>query len=268
MKMNRSLLAMTTTAALLTAAVGTHATAAAFSIGETGEARVGNFGPGDAQNRDENNGGTNSFALIGVAAVNSVENFGLFQHDLSALAGQTLTGDVTLTLVLNAETSSNGGGPDDSVYIQPLFNTNAGWVEGALNIGAADNNTDDGSVSFANFAQYNDNDGSPSGTTIAWKDAGGSDVANLLGALDSSLGSQTADTVNPVVFTINQAIAQDWIDNGLAGLVVRSTEGGGATAGSRFFAESLTISGDAVPEPASLSLVAIAGLIAMRRRRG
>lgn len=216
------------------------------SISNSADARL--FHPNDGSSRDDNNGG-GDVNLIGIGT-NGIENFGLFEFGLGALAGETVLGDVTLTVFARQDNNApNRGGSDDTISVHELFDTNQGWAEGSGTLSFADKLTDDGSVSFENYAQYNDNPGPPSGTSIAWKDAVGTDAANLLGAIGGAIDTQAGfDSANATLsFTIPQAIMQDWIDNGFAGLVFRAQEGGGATAGARFILDSASFEINLVP---------------------
>lgn len=229
---------------------------------------------GSTNSRDDNNGGGDPSNLIGINP-GGVDNFQIIDFDFSELAGKTVLGDAILTFDSSTnQTGSTGGSAADTVWVRALFDDNAGWVQGGQSIGSSDNNTNNGSASFENRVQYND-DGSgpsPNGISTPWLDDSGIAVADLLAALGPNLDT-AAGVVDsnrpgsPITFTIAQATVQGWIDNGFAGIVVGNDDDGNGS--SRFRMDNGNLSFEAIPEPASLTvgLLGIAGLC-LRRRRG
>ncbi|MEM1356393.1 MAG: PEP-CTERM sorting domain-containing protein [Planctomycetota bacterium] len=260
---------------LLTAIIGT--TAAGLCTSTAAETIVldqeslARVASGSTNSRDDNNGGDDFSRLIGLNT-GGLDNLLIYRFDLSSLAGLTATADATLEIDINGNfTNGNHGTTDDQIAAHELFLTNAGWVKGTGTIGANDNLTDDGSVSFLNFAQYNDDPGPASGTSVPWKDAGGADVSDLRGAISAPLDTVpgynqgTGNVIGSLSFTIDQSTVQGWIDNGLAGIVVTAIDDGDSK--SRFFLQSGTLTVDAVPEPGSLACLALGGVLIARRRR-
>ena len=193
--------------------------------------------------RDDNNGGGGTSRLIGVNT-EGVENYAVYTMDLSGLAGQVTSGatvSVTSTLLSN----SNHGSADDAIQLNVLASPNAGFVNGTNTISGVDNLTDDGSISFLNRIQFNDSPGAPSGTTLPWLDDQGVAVANLLGTMTSVgiTSGYEAGEAPVLTFQIDQAAAQDLLDNGLAGFVLNTVDNGDSR--SRFsITPELTISFD------------------------
>ena len=125
-------------ATLTTAMVVGHAGAAPVSLDYTKDVRT----LSGAGVRDDNNGGADTSAIIGIAG--GVDNFQIFDFDFSGLAGQTVTGDAMLTF--KSSTQSLGGFEGtaaDTIWVRALFDDNTGWVEGTGVLSGADNETDE-----------------------------------------------------------------------------------------------------------------------------
>ena len=176
--------------------------------------------------RDDNNGGGSFPNLIGVNT-GGVENFALYEFDFEAMTGVTARG-ATITVFSDILMNANHGDANDSIVINELALTNTDYVTGGLIITGADNMTDDGSISFLSRVQYNDSPGPPSGVTEPWLNNDGQPVPNLLGAITpvaSVAGYEEGDS--PVLrFTIDQEQAQQWVDDGVVGLVVTADDNG------------------------------------------
>lgn len=230
---------------------------------------------GTTNSRDDNNGGnTITGALIGLNT-GGIDNFLLYRFDdLPSAAGETvLSATVTLT-VATGFANGNHGSALDVINLHALASTNAGWSSGTGAIGGGDNMTDDGSVSFLNRVQYNDDPGPASGTTEAWLDAGGNPVGNVLGALSSPIDSVPgyAQGAGPAQLTFNipTAMAQDWVDNGLAGIGISTTDDGDSRSRFNFLQQGATLNLTVVPEPGTAMLAALStlclGLVQRRNR--
>ena len=184
--------------------------------------------------RDDNNGGADGSTLIGINT-GLVDNFMVYEMDLSALAGFQTSG-ATATITINGGFSNaNHGSTADTIVMNRLFNTNDGYIPGEMIITGDDTPANDGSISFLNRVQF---DGG--GTTEPWLDESGAAVANLLGAIDpvSSAPGYDAGMAPPTIdFPIDAATAQNMIDNGIAGIVFQTTDDGNDR--SRFFLGAL-----------------------------
>ncbi|CAN0363363.1 unnamed protein product, partial [Ectocarpus sp. 4 AP-2014] len=99
---------------------------------------------------------------------------------------------------------------------------NTGWVEGTRGIGGNDRTADDGSATFLSFAQYNDDPGPPSGTTIPWMDENGLPAADFLDALGSPVSSTPGwaqgSAPDFLELPVPLTTLEDWTTNGVAGL--------------------------------------------------
>ncbi|MCC6424570.1 MAG: PEP-CTERM sorting domain-containing protein [Phycisphaerales bacterium] len=175
----------------------------------------------------------------------------VLSFDLSSLAGQTVTGDATLTLTM----ADNHVGVPFSIFA--ISDANAGWSQGDNPSYAP---ADLGDVTY----EYRISNTSPWVGGDGLAGAGGYDHT----AVDSGVGGAYNTTVD---LTIPQSLIQHWIDVANAGLIINSDSLGTAiqfrssddTAGRPL----LTFS--AVPEPATLSVLGMIGsaLLLGRRRK-
>ncbi len=239
------------------------AVAAPISLDFTRDVRVIS---GSDNSRDDNNGGGDPSALIGLG--NGVDNFQIYDFDFSGLAGKTVSGDATLTFAVSTNfTGTFAGSTNDTIWIRALYDDNAGWTEGTQTIVSGDNQTDNGSVSFLNRVQYNDDPGPPGGISTPWLDDGGVGVSDLLGAVTADLDSVAGvvDENRPgtiVSFTIAQATVQSWVDGGFAGIVVGATDGD-VDGNSRFRTDNGNLSFTTVdPATVSISSITVSGTTA------
>lgn len=221
--------------------------------------------------RDDNNGGnTISGALIGLNT-GGVDNFMMWDFpSLGSLAGQQVASATVNVYVATNFQNGNHGTTDDLINLHEIALGNAGFVTGTSTIGGSDNPATNGSVSFLHQAEFN------SASSVPWVDASGTDVADLTGAflpVDTISGWNQLSAPQPAVFDVPVAIAQSWIDNGLAGLALSTTDNGDsrsrynfqARTGSNIGAEIII---ELVPEPSSMVLVfAAAGMLGAFRKR-
>ncbi|MEM7454579.1 MAG: hypothetical protein AAF456_09545 [Planctomycetota bacterium] len=198
--------------------------------------------------RDDNNGGnTITGALIGVNT-GSVDNFMLYEFsDLTALQGQTV---VSATLEIDVHTGfshSQHGSDQDVINLAEIALTNQGWVSGTGTISGSDTPADDGSVSFLNRIQYNG-----SGQTEPWLDENGQSVSNLTGALtqvSTASGWNQGSAPAFISFSIDAATAQRWVDDGLAGFVMSTTDNGDSRSRFNMMVDGARIVFDVISEP-------------------
>lgn len=256
--------------ALITALVTGSMAVGDVTVNTLGDARIVSETSGA---RDDNNGGnTTTGALIGVNA-GGVDNFMIYDFsDLSSAAGETVSGATVEIFVATGFSHSQHGGPGDVITLSEIALSNLGWSQGSGVITGTDNQADDGSVSFLNRIQFD-----TSGTTMPWMNASGTGVSNLLGSLttlDSTNGWNSGSAPVSMLFSIDAATAQGWVDNGLGGLALSATDDGDGM--SRFNMRThnsgqlgAAITFHVVPEPASLGTLGMLSAFALlRRRRG
>lgn len=219
-------------------------------------------------NRDDNNGGnTSSGRLIGTN--NGLVNNFLIQDfsNLSAALSGTVVSSATVTVETAPNIPPNAGSAQDFIVLNEIAIGNIGWIAGNGAIGGGDNPADDGSVSYL----YQSTFAGPSGNaSTAWVDSSGAAVANVTGAF-TAVDTISGYTANPgsITFTVNQATAQGWIDNGLAGLALSAVNADGNNL-SRFNfgpASTFQINFHAVPEPSTGLLMAVLACAGVVRRR-
>lgn len=191
----------------------------------SGDTRVA----GGGLNGDENGGFTS--LIVGINT-NLIENWALVGFDTTGAEGQTATGaEFTINVQTGFGGGANHGSEADTFTLHNVFASNTGWDEGTQSISASDAEADSGAVTFLQRAYQEDN----------WKDASGADVSDFYGAFDPTPIS-TAETINgwvsgsapdSITFNITDAaLAQTWLDNGSADVVIQVNDDGSDT--SRF----------------------------------
>ena len=173
--------------------------------------------------RDNDNGGdANTGRLIGLNTA-GIDNFMVFGFDdLNEVAGETVFG-ATITFFVAVEFSNaNHGSIDDVIVLNELALPNDGWIQGNGVIGGSTNSTNDGSISYNNRVQF-----LSAASSEPWMDATGAPVANLEGAITpiaSLPGFDEGTGPLTISFDVDAATAQNWADNGLAGLVLSAMD--------------------------------------------
>lgn len=219
-------------------------------------------------NRDDNNGGnTASGRLIGRNG-GGVDNFMIFNFNASLpVAGLTVTG-ATVTIDAAPQLPPNAGTSADTIVLSQIASGNFGWNAGSDAIGGQDNPANDGSVSYLFRETFEGTP--PAGTSVQWVDSSGASVANVTGAF-TTLGTTPGYNASPatISFNINQATAQDWATNGLAGLALSALDDGNNLSRFNFATGGISINFDVakVPEPSAGLLSALAIFAAASRRR-
>lgn len=211
--------------------------------------------------RDDNNGGAGGTLTMGINT-GGVDNFALLRLDpvgLSLLGGLGPIGNARVIVPVNTNFSNgNHGTPADTFELYELPSTNTGWVEGTRGIGGNDRTADDGSSTFLSFAQYNDDPGPPSGTTIPWMDENGLPVADFLDALGSPVsttpGWAQGNAPDFLVLPVPLAMLDDWTTNGVAGLGIVVRDDGDSRSRFVIFQDGAGLLVDLVPEPSSATV--------------
>ncbi|MEO1528565.1 MAG: hypothetical protein AAFX06_24360 [Planctomycetota bacterium] len=241
-----------------------------FIVSTDGDARILTEPSG---NRDDNNGGnTITGSLIGRNTGN-VDNFMIYDFDslqdqaTAALAANEIVVGATVSVqVATSFSSGTHGDVDDMIILNEIALTNRGFTTGNSTITGADNAATDGSVTFLNRAQQ-------VVSPEAWQDAAGLDQANVLGAI-SQIGTfqgwNVGDAPAQMTFAVDAVTANDWIDNGLAGFVLQSIDGGNGNARFNMGLNAASISfatTTAIPEPGAAAFLSVLAATAVVRRR-
>lgn len=216
-------------------------------------------------NRRDHNYGASTALFIGNQGDGHDQRI-LLYFDLSAYAGRTVVGDVTLSL-LQAPSTFVG---TFSIGVFQISVANAGWIEGAGNGTSA-------TTGEPNWAY------SSAGDAVAWAGSGGLSTPGVdyVGAQLGTLVYDTALGFSTVTVTISSTVVQGWIDNpgSNAGLLLMRTDTDPVAAFGRYrTSEEATISARpaltfelaSIPEPATQAAwaggMALAGVACMRRR--
>lgn len=216
--------------------------------------------------REDNNGGLGNLTMgINTGGVDNFALLGLDPVGLSVLGGLNLGGDARLVVPVNVNFSNgNHGTAADTFHLYELPSTNTGWLEGVRAIGGPDRPADDGSATFLSFAQYNDNPGPSSGTTIPWMDESGSPVANILEALPAPIASvpgwAQGSAPSLLEIPIPLATLEGWTTSGVAGLVLVVEDDGDSRSRFVLF-DGGGVLVNQVPEP-STAVASVIGLVA------
>jgi hypothetical protein len=175
---------------------------------------------------------------------------GVLSFDLTSLAGQTVTGDATLTLVM----ADNHPGIAFSIFA--ISDANAGWLQGDNPAYAP---ASAGEVTYENKSH----------PSTPW--VGGDGLAGAGGYNPVAVDTGTGGAYNTtVVLTIPQAVVQGWIDTANGGLLILSDTQGEVvqfrSSDDEISARPL-LSVTAVPEPATGAFLTLIGAGLMARRR-
>lgn len=216
--------------------------------------------------QNENMGARNATQLGNASPISTRRV--ILRFDVSSLAGLYSSID-SATITLRKANGPTGGGTD-SADMYAISDSNAGWVEGVGSFTPASN---DGSSSWVSSA-----------SPTAWVGGGG---GGTLGALQDSIanvsGNDAANTF--YVFTLDPSLVDHWITTANAGVVIKEgNEIDGAGSGTDLQIEfysaqfgaiadapvrpKLEVSySEAIPEPASLSLLGLASLLMVGCRK-
>ena len=178
--------------------------------------------------RDRNNGGNATTGrLIGINP-SQVDNFMIFDfQDFSPVAGEDVAGATVTLFVAGNFSAAVHGSDQDIINLNEIALPNIGWEQGTNEITGSDNFTDDGSASYANRVEFLD--GSFNGTAEPWMDVNGDPVANLEGTFNqigTFPGWNVGEAPFSFSFEIGEALAQSWVDDGLAGFALSVTDNG------------------------------------------
>lgn len=224
-------------------------------------------------NTTANGGNTATGRLIGIntGGVDNVllQEFGN-SAGLAGLAGSTVSGATITAGIAVGFTNANHGTTADIINLNEIAIGNLGYDRGSSVI--TNGSVTDGSASWDFRSTIGD------GTDVQWVDASGASVANILGALtvvDTTAGYDQGTGGAPplngeLTFNVSAAVAQGWIDNGLAGLALSTTDDGDSRSRFNFLSSDnfqIDFKVVNIPEPSAGLIGALAGLFAVSRRR-
>jgi hypothetical protein len=207
---------------------------------------------------EDSNMGSRNALQIGNASAGSTRRSIIRFTGLSVMSGAYASIDSARIVLWKV--NGNTGGPTDGMQMYAIDNANADWVEGGGNFTPA---SDDGSSSWNSKAH-----------PTAWVGGAG---GGTLGALQDTLaGVSGSDAPNTLYsFDLDPALVDQWITGINAGVLVKDEndfdanhlqiEVGSAEFGDSFARPRLEIT-YTVPEPASLVLLSLGGLVMLGRR--
>lgn len=194
----------------------------------------------------------------------------IIKFDLSSLAGLTVSGPATLSLfVADTSVGPEGSGQPTigpeflNFSIHSITDANAGWSQGDNVFAAAD----PGEVTYNNMSHPSSPWAGSAGLTTSGTDY--DTPAVYTGLYDQK---PTAEGT-AVVISLPASLVQHWIDVANAGLRISvDPTGQGAGAAQFYSSEGSTLlrpllEVEAIPEPASATMLGLAGIAILARRR-